>query len=343
MSKVLLPKKLTRESKVNLVYTSSLPQPQDEKSFRKTVDRLKSMYPATKVFETEHTALEPRYLAASERERLRKFRLATNSVNWLLPTSAGTGCADIVRHLNPDDLADFRRERPIVNGFSDTTFLINYLYFKLKLLTFHFINASGLFNYVGNTDLFFDIIQGNRTAFSFHEPDYKWLTSAKPQKKLEGIAIGGNFSTFRDLLDIANIRPRSWEPYILFIEELDADVEDLHRLIIALDERGVFRHIVALVVGRLNDREHASSFMNLQKLLGKGPGEVKETKNVFEYLISDVIADRIEQRDPLYILKVNNFGHGALKNTMIIPIGAKTVIHPNGRIEFIGPFVDEER
>ena len=156
--------------------------------------------------------------------------------------------------------------------------------------------------------------------------------------------MGENLSTFRDLLDVCEIRPRSWEPYVLFIEECDEDIEDIHRIIIALDARGIFRHVVALVVGRMKDRHYTQ---NLQRLLfGKPAGKQADelvVKNVFEYLISDVITDRIKELDPLYILKINNFGHfGNQMNTknMFIPIGARTRIYPDGKIEFIGPFVE---
>lgn len=335
----ILPKKLTDESSIHLVHTSSPVYPADQKSFANYLSRLKKSFANVEVFESERGEIDPLYLAASEKERLRKFRKALKDVNWLLPISGGTGCGDIVRHINEEDLAKFRKQRPIVTGFSDTTFLINYLYFKLKLQTFHFENADGLY-WRDTHELFFDIISGKKESFSFYDKESQWLTSAKPAKPLEGIAIGGNFSTFRDFLDICRIRPRSWEPYILFIEELNEDVEELHRIIIALEARGVFQHITALVVGRIDERGHTDTLRKLQLLFGKRPTQVKDVKNIFEYLISDIISDRIKERDPLYILKIDNFGHGVRKNNLIIPIGAKTIIHPDGKIEFVGPFVE---
>lgn len=344
-SRMLLPRPLTKESNINVVYTSSIVYPNEQRDYQKNLKQLKETYPETKIFELRREGFNLSYLAASEKERLHQLRLAIKEADWLLPATGGTGCNDVLRRMNDNDLANIRKHRPIVSGFSDSTALLNYLYFKLKLVSFHYHNADALFNSKNNA-LFFDVLQGKVDRLSFSEPSYHWLTSAHPAKPLEGIAIGGNFSTFRDLLDVCEIRPRSWEPYILFIEELDMDVEDLHRLIIALDARGVFRHIVALVIGRFDDSKHASTFRRLQKLFTRKeqPQETPEVKNVFEYLISDVIDDRIKERDPLYILRINNFGHsdGAIKEPIIIPIGAKTIIHPDGRIEFIGPFVSEE-
>lgn len=345
---MLLPRPLTPQSNIHIVHTSSVMYPEDKKDYQAYVTyskRIKAAYPNTKTFDLNTEGFKLWYLAASEKERLRQLRRALKNVDWLLPVTGGTGCNDILRHFNDHDLAAFRKARPIVTGFSDTTALTNYLFFKIKLLTFHYENLDGLYD-APNYSQFFDAITGKRDTLSFYEPDYHWLTPAHPEKPVEGIAIGGNFGTFRDLLDVCEIRPRSWEPYILFLEELDVDMEDVHRLVIALDARGVWRHITALVVGRISDRMYASMIRSLQQLFRREAKyrELHEVNNIFEYLISDVIDERIKERDPLYILKINNFGHsgGTIKNPLIIPIGAKTIIHPDGRIEFIGPFVSEE-
>ena len=333
---MILPKKIIQESKINFVHTSSPIAKGDMIFFNKFVKTLKADYPNIKIYDVERTGLDPRYLAASENERLRKFRRATKKVNWLAPIYGGSGCADIIRYLDDDDLASIRRNRPVVNGFSDTTFLINYLYFKLKLITFHYSNACGL-GLHKNSKQFFEIITGKKKKYSYYNKNYHWLNPNEGmEEKIEGIAIGGNLSVFRELLDICDIRPRSWENYILFIEDIDIDLEDLHRIIIALDERNIFMHIKALVIGRMNEKAFSQSWDKLNSIFGRKD----KSEHIFEYLISAIIEERIEERDPLYILRVNNLGHGIEDNPMIIPIGAKTIIHPDGKIEFIGPFVE---
>lgn len=300
------------------------------------VERLRKDYPQTKIFDVERKDLDPRYLAASENERLHKFRMAIKDADWLAPIYGGTGCGDIVRYLKRKDLAIIKRNRPIVNGFSDTTFLLNYLHLKLKLTTFHYTNACALFRH-GNSGQFFDVVSGRLKNYAYERLRYKWLSPNRgPQKKVEGIAIGGNLETFRDLLDVCKIKPHSWENYILFIEDVGVDIEDLHRILISLDAKGVFMHVKAVVLGAMNERLFSSSWSKLNSLFSS---HQKMVDHLFEYLISDVIEERIEQRDPLYILKVDNFGHG-VGAPMILPIGAKTILHPSGKIEFVGPFVE---
>jgi len=337
------PRKLTSQSLINLVYTSSLVYPDEVRDVSRNIKRLQREFPNTHLLEPKREGFHLAYLAGSEKERLRTLRRAIKDGDWILPVSGGTGCVDVLRYLNETDLDIIERRRPIVSGFSDSTALANFIYFKTRLKTFVQQNVDGLYDSV-YAEKFFSVLKGQESSVTFTDETAHWLTHVKPEQPIEGIAIGGNFSTFRDLLDVCEIRPRSWEPYVLFIEELDVDIEDLHRIIIALDARGIFRHVVALVIGRMKDRHYTQ---NLQRLLfGKPPAKQSEDlgiKNVFEYLISDVITDRIKEHDPLYILKINNFGHfGNQMNTknMFIPIGARTRIYPDGRIEFLGPFVE---
>jgi len=331
---MLLPKKLSPTSQVNFVYTSSPASKTQMKDFLKFIEKKK--FVKAKIFNVRRGELDPRYLAGSENERLKQLRRAIKAADWLAPIYGGTGCADIVRYLTKSDLAHLRRQRPIVNGASDTTFLINYLYFQLGLLTFHFSNAYG-FLFHSAFNLFTKIISDEITKYSYERKSYHWLNPVNgPKKKIEGIAIGGNLSTFRDLLDIADIRKMPWQNYILFIEDIEIDIEDLHRIIIALEARGIFSKIKAVVIGVMNEGTFESNWSKLNVVFGK---RVK-VEHIFEYLVRGVIETREYKKSPLYILQVDNFGHGIFKDQMIVPIGGKTIIHPNAKIEFIGPFVE---
>ena len=365
---MLLPKRLTPDSQVNLVHTSSPVGRSDVHGFEAAVKRLTKAYPKTKVYDVERHELDPRYLAASERERLKQFRAASKNANWLLPIYGGTGCEDIVRHLSEEDLKIIKKQAPIVNGFSDTTFLINHLYFEIDLLTFHYANAGGTVAN-DNSQLFFDIIEGRTQSFAFTEPCSRWLT-APPSKPVEGIAIGGNLETFRDLLDICRYGSASWKPFILFMEDVDLDAEDFHRIVIALDQRRIFKQLRAIVIGRMDDKDYASAERKFDQIFGQppataaagtgaapaapiaGPAPVitatdpscpdfttESAPHYIQYLLSEVLEDRMENNDPLPILTIKNFGHGVEKNPLIIPIGGKTIIRPDTSIEFVGPFV----
>ncbi|PJE60101.1 MAG: hypothetical protein COU85_00125, partial [Candidatus Portnoybacteria bacterium CG10_big_fil_rev_8_21_14_0_10_44_7] len=189
---LILPKKITQESIVHLIHTSSPVEPSDFKAFRVVLGKLKKSFPKIKLFDVKKSKLDPRYLAASEKERLRKFRQARKKVDWLAPIYGGTGCIDIVRQLDNTDLAKIRKNRPVVNGFSDTTFLLLFLYFKLKLLTFHYSNVCGLSS-AGQYRFWLKLISGRIDRFSFADKHAQWLSN-RPTNNLEGIALGGNLS-----------------------------------------------------------------------------------------------------------------------------------------------------
>ena len=333
----ILPKKLAHGSNINLFHTSSPVEKRDVAAFKKVLARLKQKYPNTKLYDVAQTELDPRYLAASANERMRKFRQAKKEANWLLPVYGGTGCSDLVRRIAKQDLQGIFRKRPIVSGFSDNTHLLNYLYFKLRLVTFHYTNAVGLFH-DKNWRLFFDIISGRKNMFSFYSAKYHWITKKAPQHPISGIAVGGNLTVFRNFVDMFSIKPYSWEPYILFLEDFDLDAEDFHGTISALAQHGVFDRARALVIGEFAEKEHQSYFKKLDKIFTQR--KKKGPLLYIEYLLSDIISKREKENDPLYILKIDNLGHHVKKDSFIIPIGGHTKIYPDKKIEFTGPFVE---
>ncbi len=331
----MLPRKLSGTSNIHLVHTSSPIEKDDISDFDATLKRLTAEYPNTKLFGVERRDLDPRYLAASEDERLRQFRKAIKSADAIFPIYGGTGCADIIRRLTSRDLDDLARNRPLVIGFSDTTFLINFLYFKLGLLTFHHSNMSGLYDTDANP-AFFELARGERQVLELCDKRNRWLAAGAPAEPVEGIAIGGNLEVFRDLLDICEIRPPSWRQYVLFLEDIDLDSEDFHRIIIALDSRGIFKNIRALVIGRMDERDYANMSRKYDDIIGEPESHLA---HLAEYLLQDVIAERKEAGDPLAILKVESLGHGVRGKRMIVPIGGKVLLKPDGCIQFTGPFV----
>jgi len=332
--RALCPKKITPLSRVHFIHTSSPVEKSDWQTFQKALAGLEKQFINFKIFPVKKSELDPRYLAASEKERLEKFRRARKKVDWLAPIYGGTGCVDLVRKLTEEDLAKIRKNRPVVNGFSDTTILVNYLYLKLKLIGFIYSNTCGLLE-ADNSRTFFDVIMGRRTELSFVDPASRWLGD-KPKRKIEGIALGGTGSSFLEMINVLDMRVKTWKPYILFFEDIEVDLEDLHRVIVAMDEKGIFRNIRALVIGRIDDRKIAMNFRRLNRIFGDGQ---ESPHAVFRYLLQPVITARAKAKDPLYILKISNFGHGVKKSPLLIPVGGRASISPDGRIDFPGPFV----
>ncbi len=334
---MILPRKITKDSAVHMVHLSSPVESGDLKLFNTSVERLSKEFAKFKLFDVVKSGLEPRYLAASTRERLQKLRAALEDADWLLPVYGGTGAINILRYLNEDDLQKFKERAPVINGFSDAISLLNFLYLKIGLVTFHYANASRLFE-KKNYKEFFDVLYGKKTELTFHTPNYAWLTEA-PANPIEGVAIGGNLETLRDMLDVCDIELGSWSEYILFIEDINDDVESLHRIITALDARGMFNNIRALVVGNFETKKLTTNFTKFARLFGIATEEEEKPTHVIMYLLQNTLNNRKKAGDPLHILSVDDFGHREKLNPMIVPIGGATILFPDKKIKFIGPFV----
>ncbi|MEY4745047.1 MAG: hypothetical protein RL272_992 [Candidatus Parcubacteria bacterium] len=330
----ITPRKLAAESAVRLVYLSSAVEGKDRRDYDGAVAYLRSAFRRVDVFDVVREAGDPWYLSASPEQRLRRLREAIPGADWICPAYGGTGCADVVRRLGDADLKAWASRRPVVTGFSDSVFLINYLYFAAGLRTFHAMNGAGL-SPDGATRTLFAVLRGERDRLAYRETDSRWITPP-PVRPIEGTAIGGNLTTFRDLVDIAEACPEDWSPYVLFLEDLDVDAEDVHRMLVSLEAHGVFAGIRGLVVGRMDTPRCGRAWRRLKAAFG-GPDD--DPRIFLSYVLKDALAERERRGDPLPILRIERFGHEVAGGPMIVPIGARTVIAEDRTIEFVGPFV----
>jgi len=336
----MLPQRIHEESRVRLIHTSSPVSPQDHKDFVHSLKELFLRFRDVKTFDLSRDSQDPRHLSASGAERLRTFRESVSEGDWLSPIYGGTGAIDLVRRFTEEDRRLVAAARPVINGFSDTTHFLNYFFFSIGLTTFHYTNAAGLFDKRnGNHELFLGVIRGEKNSLLFESSRSAWLLSP-PKEEVRGVAVGGNISTLRDLLDVCPDLNPSWKDYILFAEDIGLDAEDLHRVIVSLDQRGVFRHIRALVLGSFELYSRGSYMSYLRSLLGRR-GETELTAHqVILYLLQETLAEREAAGDPLPTLFADHFGHHDTATPMIIPIGSSTALSPEGSVRFSGPFVD---
>lgn len=65
----------------------------------------------------------------------------------------------------------------------------------------------------------------------------------------EGILVGGNLSTFVSVLNTAYDCTRMGEPYVLFLEDVDDNIREIHRYLTILKHMGVLDGASAIVFG----------------------------------------------------------------------------------------------
>lgn len=189
-----------------------------------------------------------------------------------------------------------KKNPKIFCGFSDSTFLINMIYQKTGLVTFH----SSTFKAISDWDdkIVFDdikgkLIEGNNNL-KFEDDDFKTIKEGFA----EGTLIGGNLSCLREMA--CGKYSIDFNDKILFIEDLaeESNPKFISNYLYYMKQNDIFSKIKGLWIGSY---EH-------------------ESKISLEKIVLDVIEDKYN----FPIIKSNNFGHISKKLT--IPVGVKVKI-----------------
>ena len=244
------------------------------------------------------------------------FKEAIRKSDLIISVTGGTGAEDILFKIDKKDYRILRERKPLLIGFSDFTFLLNEIYYNSRIPAVYFPTLRlGQGNLKKIEDLFFD------RPIQYH--GRAWLTEP-PRRRLTGIPLGGNLSTFVNFLNRKEPPAFNWKRHILFFEDIQIDVEDLHRLLAALRRHKVFKEIKGLVIGSLASYGKNGNYHAVQK---------ENLRFITNYL-GDIIEKRKERKNPLPILSVSNFGHNVPGDMMAVPIGGQVVIDRHKNITF---------
>lgn len=256
------------------------------------------------------------HVTASAEARSEHFKKVIREQDLIFSVAGGTGAEDLAPKIDAKDYAIIRERRPVFVGFSDFTFLINEIYFHTRVPAVYF---PSLRLGKGNFRKVLSLIMGEEVQYQ----GAAWLTPP-PARKFSGIPIGGNLTTFVNYLNRKDPPKFNWKRYILFIEDIQIDVEDLHRLLAALRRHRVFKDIRAVVIGSLNTRARNH---NSRK-------EKKEALKFVRTYLDDVIRQRRKAGRPMPILAVANFGHDIERNLLAVPVGGYVSISKSRKIVF---------
>ncbi len=181
-------------------------------------------------------------------------------------------------------------------GFSDSTFLLNMIYEKAGLVTFH----GSTFKAISDWDapcVFEDIINkmvNGNTSLNMNSNSFEIIKEGI----CEGVLIGGNLSCIREM--VCGAYSIDFKDKILFIEDLgeESNPKFESNFLYYMKQNGVFDKINGLWIGNY---EHES--------------EIKLEK---------IVLDVLENKYNFPIIKSENFGHIAQKQ--VIPVGVKAKI-----------------
>ncbi len=256
------------------------------------------------------------HVTAPAQARTEEFKRVIRECDLIVSLAGGTGAEDLSFKLDKADYRIIRHRRSVFIGFSDFTFLLSEVYHHARVPVIYF---PSLRLGKGNSKKILDLLAGAEIV----DRGRLWLTPP-PARRISGIPIGGNLSTFVNFLNRSHPPKFSWKRHILFIEDVHIDVEDLHRLLAALRRHQVIEKIRGIVIGSLvgNPRTPASR---------------KNQKDALDFVVNylrDDLSKRRRAGAPLPILAVSNFGHGIERNLMAVPIGGRVTISKSKKIAF---------
>jgi muramoyltetrapeptide carboxypeptidase len=251
------------------------------------------------------------YLAGSDEERAADVNeaFADKSIKGIFCTRGGWGCARILDLLDYNSIAENPK---FIMGFSDITSLLIGINTKVNLITFH--GPVGLSSWDPFSVSCFNntIILGDKNIFPCRrEDDVLALAPGIAQGEL----IGGNLSVFVSLIG-TNYLP-DFDRKILFLEELNEDPYKIDRMLMQINQSGIFDKLAGLVFG---------VFSNCH------PENIDQSFSLLEVIKHHVL--------PLNIPVIYNapFGHTTKKWT--IPIGSLAEINAdNLSLELLEPAV----
>ena len=256
------------------------------------------------------------HVTASADDRSADFKTVIRDCDLVISIAGGTGAEDLAFRIDKIDYRVIRNRRPLFIGFSDFTFLLNEIYQRSRVPVIYFPTLKlGK----GNAKKIFPLIQGEE----IHYQGKRWLTPPPP-RRFSGVPIGGNLSTFVNFLNRETPPKFSWRRHILFIEDVQVDVEDLHRLLAALRRHGVLQKIRGIVIGSLYRYSRNHNYKKNQQ---------DALRFVITYL-ADVLQSRRKHGTPLPILAVSNFGHNITRDLMAVPIGGRVTLSKSKKIAF---------
>ena len=226
--------------------------------------------------------------------------LLDDDVKMIVFSKGGSDVIDILDYL---DYELIQSHPKIFVGLSDLTIILNAIYKKTKLITFHHLIFKGLLKNEFNKKAFLDM-------FLNHKREIIFSKNAQVINKGEatGTLIGGNLISFSLLLD-TDYMPNI-ENSILFFEECDeVDKEMVKSILKKFKEHQIFDKCSGVILGNYSiDNDYF--------------------KEVFSKCVNKPM------------IKCEDFGHST--NNIVLPIGAKVKFNANDKkIDIIDEIFNE--
>lgn len=218
------------------------------------------------------------------------------SIRAILTMRGGWGCARILDKLDYEVIA---KNPKVIMGFSDITSLVNAIYAKTGLVTYHGPCGYSSWGDFTTNHVIKAVVSGQPFTMknpSNNQDDLKTWTSGKAQGKL----VGGNLTVVTSMIGTA-YEP-NWTGKILFLEEIKEEPYRVDRMLWQLRQADVFNKINGLVIG------------SFRKCTPEEPEKSFTLDQIFEQHFATA---------PFPVYQGSSFGHITPKFTLPIGVNAE--------------------
>jgi muramoyltetrapeptide carboxypeptidase len=247
------------------------------------------------------------YFTAKDSDRAQDLMqmFADTQVKGILAVQGGWGSARLLNLLDYDLI---RKNPKVLIGYSDITALLNSIFAKSNLITFHGPVGASSWN-TFSTEWFKKVLmQGEMTLFQNPKEKGDNLTQVNDRimtitpGKAKGKLLGGNLTILSTLMGTPYLP--AWKGNILFVEDINEGIYKIDRMLTHLRLAGVLTQISGFVFGKCTDC---------------GPGDGAYGSATFEDLLDEHIK-------PLGIPAFYGSMIGHIGNKFTIPVGVEAEI-----------------
>ena len=289
----MLPNRLKRGDTISVIAPSN-PVQEDDIQYMKGTEKLFKNLGINVIYEKNLYSNSLGY-GASPKEKAEDLNsaFANKNVQAIFCAKGGENSNSLFEYIDYDLIS---KNPKIFCGFSDNTFLLNMIYEKTGLVTFH----SSTFKAISDWDdkcVFEDIVDKLVNCKKNLKRENENFETIK-EGNAEGILIGGNLNCLREM--VCGKYSLNFQDKILFIEDLgdESNPKFVSNFLYYMKQNDVFSKIKGLWIGSY----------------------IHESNIKLEKIVEDVLEDKYN----FPIIKSENFGHIANKQT--IPIGVKAKI-----------------
>jgi muramoyltetrapeptide carboxypeptidase len=234
---------------------------------------------------------------ARYRDLLAALQAPDSNVIWCF--KGGYGAARLLPML---DAHDFSAQPKLLMGFSDITALFLYFHKKYRWPYVHCRMIGQYIRGLGNAEeleLIQHVLRGDVQQLKYDLTPVN--DAARASHDIRGEIIGGNITLIESSL------ATNWQietkGKILFIEDVDVRGYQLHRMLVHLDQAGVFDGILALIIGDI--------------ACAMEPDERRWTQNS-GYKLCDAALSLFLPKLRVPVFSNNCFGHGDINYPLML-------------------------